>query len=513
MDECMTPNAGTSGWKRNVLLLIVMHVVLGLLYLSDVPRVFVDEVWDSALGWNLARTGSLRHPFIEGFGGVDVHFVQPRVVLPFFCAAIFKFSDYGIVASRIGSVIFGALAVVCLYAVMRRWFGERQAFWIGLAVVVHPWFFEISRRARPEIYCMALALAFLWLVDIFFDSGSRRTAFFAGVLAGLSALAHPNGIILVFSISCAVLLWRRGKSLGRLVGYAGVGAVLAVLPYVIYVLWAIRDPRVSLAKQMQIGMLHGSVLAGEIVRWKSFLQWPKGLGLAGVVLASWIGAWYRSSRSDKALATMTALFAVLLPFAAVNRTPRYLGVTTAFLGAMVVRLAWRIMADRAAGWQSWGKSRFALCASIVAVYSMTCIGGIGLMFYSLRAANFAKVVDRVASVVGSESRVFGDPIFWLGHDRYRYGPYLITYEKIPLREIIRHVREHDFDYAIRTAWLISPPKGIGPPPRLMPEFRRESLCDHLCRLFGTKTDEFYDPYYGPIEIYKLNWVRPAQDWR
>jgi hypothetical protein len=510
MDQCKTLNAARFGWKTHVLLLVVVHVFLGSLYIRDVPRVFVDEVWDSALGYNLARTGSLRHPFIEGFGGVDVHFVQSRVVLPFFCAAIFKFTDYGIVASRLGSVILGALAVVCLYGVMRRWFGERQAFWIGLAAVVHPWFFDISRRARPEIYCLALALAFLWLVDVFFDSGSRRTALFAGVLAGLSVLAHPNGAILVFSISCALLMWRRGKSVGRLIGYAGFGAVLAVLPFVIYVLLAIRDPRVSLTKQMQIGMLHRSILAGEIVRWKSFLQWPKGLGLAVVVLASWIGAWYRSSKSDKALATMTALFVVLLPFAAVNRTPRYLGLITAFLGAMVVRLAWRIMAGTATDQQSSGKSRFALCAGIVAVYSMTWIGGIGLRFYRLRGADFGKVVDRVASVVDPESRVFGDPIFWLGHDRYRYGPYLITYEKIPLQEIIRRVRKHDFDYAIRTAWLINPPKGIGPPPRLMPEFRRESLGDHLCRLFGTKTDEFYDPYYGPIEIYKLNWDRPVQ---
>jgi hypothetical protein len=27
----------------------------------------------------------------------------------------------------------------------------------------------------------------------------------------------------------------------------------------------------------------------------------------------------------------------------------------------------------------------------------------------------------------------------------------------------------------------------------------------VCRKFGTKVDEFYDPYYGPIEIYKLHW--------
>jgi 4-amino-4-deoxy-L-arabinose transferase-like glycosyltransferase len=501
------------GRRAYLVVLIVLQVVLGLAYLGSVPRVYVDEAWDSALGYNLARTGTLRHPFIEGFGGMDVHFVQNRAVLPFVCAAIFKFTDFGIFASRLGSVIFGALAVICLYAVMRRWFGEKQAFWIGLATIIHPWFFEISRRARPEIYCTALALAFLWLIERFFDSGSRRMAFFVGLLAGLSALTHPNGIILVLSIGCAVIVWRRGKSVSRLIGYASMGAVLIILPYVIYVLWAIRDPEVSFAKQMQIGMLHRALLAGEIVRWKSFLQWPKGIPLAVVMLVSWVAAWYRSARPDKVLATVSALFAVLLPFTTVNRTPRYLAVITIFWGALVVRLAWRIMADRAAGSQSWSKSRFAICVSIVVVYSVMCIGGIGLMFYCLRDADFTKVVNRVASVVGPESRVYGDPIFAFGRDRYRYGPYLITYERMSLTKIIRRFRDHDFDYAIRTAWLISPPKGIGPPPRSMPGFRNDCVCDHLCRLFGDKVDEFYDPYYGPIEIYKLNWDRPVQYWK
>lgn len=492
-------------WKRDIVLLVVLQLVLGLAYLKTVPRIYVDEVWDSSLGYNLANTGSLKHPFVEGFGGMDVHFVQNRVVLPLVCAAIFKMVGYSIVASRIGSVLFGVLAVVSLYAVMRRWFGEKQGLFIGLATIFHPWFFEVSRRARPEIYYIGLALVFLWLMVLFFDSGSRRAAFFAGVLAGLSALTHPNGLILVFAIGCVVIVWQKGKLLGRLIPWAAMGFTIAVLPYVIYVLWAVQNPQVSFAEQMQSIMLHKWTLYGELFRWKRFLQWPKGAPLAVIMFVSWIVAWYRSSAADKTLAAIIVLFALTLPFAVVSPYARYLVAITPFFNALMVRLFWRIIVNKSVIWQNWYKFRLAISAGAAVIYLSMCITAIGLMFYCLRGADFTRVINRVASVVDSESRLYGDPIFWVGHDQYQYGPYTMIYEGIFLTDAIEMVRKHGFDYVVRTAWLLSPPRGFGRPPDVMPAFRDNCLDDHICRLFGTKIDEFYDPYYGPIEIYKLNW--------
>lgn len=499
------PRQAMFSWKRDIVILIVLQVALGLAYLGTVPRIYIDEVWDSSLGYNLAYRGTLKHPFIEGFGGMHIHFVQNRVVLPLVCAAIFKVAGYSILTSRISSLLFGVLAVVSLYAVMRRWFGEKQAFWIVLATVIHPWFFEVSRRARPEIYYTALALAFLGLMILFFDSGSRRIAFFAGVLAGLLGLTHPTGLILVFSIAGAVMLWLSSKPIGRLIQWASVGFVVAILPYIIYVFWATQNPEVSFMGQMQSTMLHRLFLKGEILRWKSFLQWPKGAPLAIIMFVSWILAWYRSSAVDKTLATIIALFVLILPFATVGSAQRYLVAITPFFSALMIRLVWRIMAGAGVIWQNWYKSKFVISAGIVSIYVLMCIVAISIMFYRLRGADFTRVINRVASVVGPESRVYGDPVFWVGHDRYRYGPYPIFYEYTTLREAINMVRKHRFDYAVRTVWSFESPTGIAVPPRSMPDFRNHYLGEHVCRIFGTKIDEFRDPYYGPVEIYKLNW--------
>jgi len=89
------------GRKGDIVVLVVLQLALGLMYLSRVPRVYVDEVWDSGLGYSLARTGTLKHPFVEGLGGMDSHYLPNRVVLPLVCACIFSVAD--IASGPVGS--------------------------------------------------------------------------------------------------------------------------------------------------------------------------------------------------------------------------------------------------------------------------------------------------------------------------------------------------------------------------------------------------------------------------
>jgi len=493
-------------WNRDIVILIVLQVALGLAYLGSVPRIYVDEVWDSSLGYNLAYKGTLKHPFVEGFGGMHIQFVQNRIVLPLVCAAIFKVAGYSIVTSRIGSLLFGVLAVISLYALARRWFGEKQAICIAVATILHPWFFEVSRRVRPEIYYTALATAALWCIVHSLDSGNRKTVFFAGVITGLAGLAHPTGLILGFSIFGAVGIWLKTRIDRRMILWAVAGFTVTILPYIIYVLWSIQDPGVNFFEQMQSGSgQRAMLLAGEITRWKHFFQWPKGVPLAGIMLSSWLLAWYRSTSADKILATIIGLFSVVLPFAATNTASRYLVALTPFFCALMVRLLWRIIAGSGVLLQHWYKFRLVVGASIAVIYMSMCITAISIMFYRLRGADFTRVLDRVASVVDREDRVYGDGIFWIGHDRYRYGPYPIDFSVTPWQQTIEMVRKHRFDYAVRTAWSWASSHGVALPPADMPDFRPSYTLDQVCSRFGTKVDEFRDPYFGPVEIYELNW--------
>ncbi len=429
------------------------------------------------------------------------NYVQPRLILPFVCALIYKVAGFSITTGRFGSLLVGALAIVSLYAVMRRWFGEKQAIWIAVAVVLHPWFLEASRRIRSEIYYIAFAMVTLWCIVCCLDSKSRRTAFIGGGLAGLAVLSHPTGLVLDFAIAGGVLIWLRTKEIWRLILWACFGFVLTILLYIIYVLWAIQDPGVSFFEQLQndIGR-QMSLLTGEIIRWENFLQWPKGAPLLVILVASWLFAWYRSTSVDKTLATIIILFSLVLPFASINVAGRYLVALTPFFCALMVRLVSRIIAG-----QGRYKFRFVVSASIVVVYLSISIAAISLLFYRLHGADFDRVLDRIASVVGKEGHVYGEKLLWMGHDRYRYGPFPADYSVTPWRQTIEMVRKHRFDYAVRSAWSFRSSYGVALPPAVMPDFRPHYTIDQVCKQFGTKIDEFRDPYFGPFEIYNLNW--------
>lgn len=495
-------------------IIILIYIGLGAVYLGSIPRIFTDETWDSSLGYNVANGEGLKHPFIINFGGMDVHFVQNRVVLPLVCATVYKFIGYSFVGSRACSLFFGVLGLVGLYSVMRRWYGEKQAFWATFATIIHPWFFEVSRRVRPEIYYIALSMLFLYAVVRYFDSGLRKTAFGVGVIAGLTSLTHPNGLIIIFSIGITLIFWLRGKPIGRLILWASIGFVLTIMPYVIYVLWAVQDPQVSFIEQMRFSELHDSILSCEIGRWKGFLQWPKGLPLAIIMLISWFFAWYRSPRTDKIIATIIASFLLFLPLMTLNPEPRYLAVIVPFFCALAVRLIWRIASDNNLVWNDFHKSRLGIGIGIALVYSFMCIAAIGLMFHRLRGADFNRVVDHIASVVGPGKRVFGSPVLWIGHDRYRYGPYPMDYAgELTVKEGVEMLRKYHIDYVVRVFWVNdSFLKGVGKPPQLMPPMRKYLLQDILCAMYGTKVEEFYDAYYGPFEIYMLNWNRLNPLW-
>jgi len=207
----------------------------------------------------------LRQPFIHNFGGMEVHFVQPRVILPIICAGIFKVVNYSVAVSRLPSLLMGILAVIALYHIAEYFFGNKQSFFICLATIIYPWFWINSRRCRPEMYYTTLALLFIWVGISYFRRDRVWKTFLAGILAALASLAHPNGLIIVFAISISWIVWKEKPHLIKFTICAFVGFVILILPYVIYVFWAIKDRQVSFLGQLELSPIYSSIIAKEII--------------------------------------------------------------------------------------------------------------------------------------------------------------------------------------------------------------------------------------------------------
>ena len=506
------PKESATGRIRfaHLFLLCVFQFLLSAFYLGSVPRFCGDEAWDASLGSELAQTGVLRHPFIHNFGGMDVYFIQPRVLLPIICAGVFKFTGYSIIFSRLPSLLLGVLSVIAFYHIAEKFFGSKQSFFMTLALIINIWFWINSRRCRPEIYYTAITLLFLWLVISYFRHNSILTAFAAGITVALACLTHPNGLLIIVSISIAWIVWKEKPHLLKFIIWALAGFVLTILPYVIYAFWASGQPNVSFLRQNQVDLLYNSVISREIVRWRSFFQLPFGIPMALVMFAGWLAAWWKSTAEDKFAATIVAVYIVVLPLFSVNQFPDYLVVTIPFFGILVVRMVYRL--HEFTCFDNSKKLYWAVKSAIILIYIISSLPPVMLLLYKQHDADFNRVIDEVPKIVGPKARVHADPVFWVGHDRYIYGPYLVTYDAVMLRDALQWAYSQSFDYVIRTSWDYGrPPQGFKKIPSKMPDLN-DSLSDILCKRFGTKVYEFYNEQYGPVEIYKLNWST-AWKWK
>jgi Dolichyl-phosphate-mannose-protein mannosyltransferase len=488
---------------KHLLILSAVQFLLGIFYLGSVPRIYIDEAWDASLGYEFAQTGVLRHPFIHNFGGMEVHFVQPRIVLPIICAGIFKVIGYSIAISRWPSLLMGVLAVIALYYIAEQFFGNKQSFFICLAAIIYPWFWINSRRCRPEMYYTALALLFLWAVISYFRRDQGWKAFLTGILGALVCLTHPNGLIIIFAIGISWIMWKEKPHLLKFTIWAFTGFIITILPYVIYVFWAVKNQQVSFLEQIGLSPIYSSVIGKEVIRWKSFLQLPLGIPIALVMFASWLLAWWKSMAEDKLAVTIVTIYILALPLINVNQIPDYLVVTIPFFSMLIIRLIYRLR--EFSFLDDSKKLYYTVKIGIVFIYLITSLPAVFLMLYKQHDANFNYVVDEVAKVVGPKERVYADPVFWVGHDRYIYGPYIVGNELVTGKDVLQWAYSQSLDYVIRTSWDNGrPPQGFRKIPNKMPDLNYD-FSGILCKKLGTKVYEFYNEQYGPVEIYKLDW--------
>jgi len=325
-------------------------------------------------------------------------------------------------------------------------------------------------------------------------------------------LAHPTGLVLSVALAGGVICWLRPTRLRTLATWALPAFLFTLLPYVVYVLWAVQDPQVRFFEQMRGGKPVVStglsvIVAGELQRWRHFLQWPKGAPLALVIVAAWLTAWIRSSRLDKAMATSIVLLVAAMPFTTVNLTSRYLIGLIPLIAALAVRMGERLLAGRQVGQPVTRRWQAYAVAAVAVLYVGMSTAGIGWMVHRVRGADLERVAARISEVTGPDARVYGEQVFWLVQKgRFRYGPYPLNYR---WEATVDDVGRHRFDYAIRAAWKFDSSRGVDAPPKSMPPWRWDYIVDEVCRQRGSLAASFWDPDFGPIEVYRLQWDTPS----
>ena len=111
-------------------------------------------------------------------------------------------------------MLLGATVLLGSYAVLRRFLTERLAIAATLLIATTPFVVHETYFTWPKL--LAASFAVSALIALF-----RRHPLTAGLLLGLSYLAHPSGIVIVpgVALTWLVLLWRGADGVQRCRGY------------------------------------------------------------------------------------------------------------------------------------------------------------------------------------------------------------------------------------------------------------------------------------------------------
>jgi len=192
-------------WEKAVVLLAVCAaLLLGGMNLAG-PSLWHDELVHVFVAKSIAETGRPALPSGNAYGSAPLY----SAIL---AAVIEAFGD-GEAAVRFPSVLFGAVNVVLVFAVLRPLLGRATALVAAVALAVSPWSVAWSREARYYACQQTLYLVTLLAVWQVFVREGRKVA------AGFALLAALAYVCAVFTALHSVLF------LGPIGAYAALMAV------------------------------------------------------------------------------------------------------------------------------------------------------------------------------------------------------------------------------------------------------------------------------------------------
>jgi hypothetical protein len=492
-----------------------IFLLVDLRHLAVVPQVYEDEPWQASTAYSLMTSGVFGSSLFAGFYNMDQRYYGFMPLHPLLLAGVFRVLGPGLAQARLETVLLGlatlgltfalgarlfgvwvgALAVTLLVAV--RWTGLTYVQLSGIPLV------DVSRIARYDPLVPVIGLSALHVYLSARSRSSARLYLAAGLLAGLSGLAHVYGLFWVPALLILALWDGRVRHAGWLL----IGSGLPWLPYAAYVLADLPDWRGQTAIYASRFELFNPAwyldnLADE------YHRYGPGLGPAG---PGWLlrpGFWLllvglpaslvllarRAALGHGAAARAIVVPAVLFPllFAAFIKL-KLVNYTLIELPLFALAVGWLVVA-------LW---RRASARPIVAALGAAVLleGGLSLVRLDRAAATttpYPTFISEVRAYLPAGSRVLGLHSYWLGLQDFEYRSFLVPLnwadEGLPLDQGLSRVAP---DIVLLDARM----RAYFDQPDVRADHDRfySWLGQHAGQIIG----RIDDPTYGLMEVYRV----------
>jgi hypothetical protein len=249
------------------------------------------------------------------------------VLKPFWTAGVTSMMQ---LSAQLASAISGVLLLVPVYALSRRLFNTRVAFWSTLFVACLPAAARIMSDALTEGVFLFFVTLTLWLACRALEERRWLLWLAVGASGGLAYLARPEGVLALIAgglVMAAWQLWRRDQSwigLGWQMSGLGAGSVLVMAPYMV-VIGGVTNKATGM-----------DVLHADISFRSSASEGHRGLGRPGLeLLAAPMGVYWSDIKNSPRLQRIC--WSVWAVASEIGRATNYSGWLPGFLGLYVFR--------------------------------------------------------------------------------------------------------------------------------------------------------------------------------
>lgn len=208
-----------------------------------------DEDYFTVPGLTILESGSPRIPYLPSRNPESAFYKADEVLfalppLYFYAeAAVYSALGASTGAARLVSLMCGVSAIVAVFALARRLFGDPAAgVWSAALFALSRVLYFPAVTARPDMLCGALGLIAMLVLQRFTIDGRRRWLLLAGCLIGGGLLTHPFAAVFAMQAGVWVLL-QPGKWTERLQR----AAILTLVACGVFATWGLliwRHPEI-----------------------------------------------------------------------------------------------------------------------------------------------------------------------------------------------------------------------------------------------------------------------------
>jgi 4-amino-4-deoxy-L-arabinose transferase-like glycosyltransferase len=365
-------------------------------------------------------------------------FFQPPLYL-LLVAGSFKFLGFGLLQSRLVSVLLGAATVVVTYLLTLEIKKSRiSATVASVLLLTQPLFIRISRQTRPESAVVFSTVLGMYAFTKYWKERKSTWALLVGAALGMASMAHYNGFFGVLAFFTLFFMIRRPKEAIELRGLAFyvLGVSISCLPYAFYVLrdygTGFYNFRTQLSVIGRVGCFNTFLeyLQAEVTRYQRFFhdyRFVSGGALFVKVVYSAILAFalVRRNKLYRLLLVVIIVHLALLLYPSPNKTSLYLGVVLPFIGTLVGLSLFdlgEIVTERF----NRLPGVFGLFGAVLVLVFVGINAGVWVSYHKkYRECDFYNTIAQIRHTLpASVSSIMGRYTFWIGlndHNYYRWG--------------------------------------------------------------------------------------------